>query len=506
MLNTNFATIPEPSTPIYPEAIRMIMPGDPASGGPGSPENMQAEGLVFRTQWLKERVRELAETMPGTDEFQAILDELRGLDVTELRELLNYLFGFQELVNRYSNDRYWIELFNSRHTLAEIFNVGVREAIAGSDCVDVLTSTEGIVPGNEYLISDSAGSEKIVVLSVLNNLRFRTEEPLLRTYDADAVITRTNWHFPDFTSGGGLAIAPPGGIYWSRPITTGILANNQFLYIGRSRTIGTLTLYYRDASMDDWKELEPVANIPLTATTWDVKYILPPISDPIRFKIVCSDAQVQVHHIVMHLSLVSTGDGDDGGDDVETTWGQIFGTITNQIDLVNFVNSRTNDAVPRGIISMWSGELANIPSGWGLCDGTNDTPNLLDRFICGIPNAETNPGTAGGAHSKAITLAQMPSHHHGQPAHQHGFAVDTHGAGYHAHTLPAGWRAAGAIYTWTRGEQHMGGVSIPGAGHHAHHVNGHTHSEGSQNTHATGGSAAFDVRPAFFTLAYIMKL
>ena len=30
---------------------------------------------------------------------------------------------------------------------------------------------------------------------------------------------------------------------------------------------------------------------------------------------------------------------------------------------------------------MWSGTIATIPAGWQLCDGTNGTPDLRDRFI-----------------------------------------------------------------------------------------------------------------------------
>ena len=37
--------------------------------------------------------------------------------------------------------------------------------------------------------------------------------------------------------------------------------------------------------------------------------------------------------------------------------------------------------VPTGIISMWSGSIAKIPAGWALCDGSNGTPDLRDRFI-----------------------------------------------------------------------------------------------------------------------------
>lgn len=37
--------------------------------------------------------------------------------------------------------------------------------------------------------------------------------------------------------------------------------------------------------------------------------------------------------------------------------------------------------VPSGGIIMWSGTIATIPTGWFLCDGTNSTPNLTNRFV-----------------------------------------------------------------------------------------------------------------------------
>lgn len=53
------------------------------------------------------------------------------------------------------------------------------------------------------------------------------------------------------------------------------------------------------------------------------------------------------------------------------------------------------ERIPSGIIVMWSGTRATIPPGWVLCDGTNGTPDLQERFIYGILNKE-DPGTAGG--------------------------------------------------------------------------------------------------------------
>jgi len=42
-----------------------------------------------------------------------------------------------------------------------------------------------------------------------------------------------------------------------------------------------------------------------------------------------------------------------------------------------------DSGVPTGAIMMWSGATSTIPSGWKLCDGSNGTPNLVNRFIAG---------------------------------------------------------------------------------------------------------------------------
>lgn len=49
---------------------------------------------------------------------------------------------------------------------------------------------------------------------------------------------------------------------------------------------------------------------------------------------------------------------------------------------------------PTGVIALWSGSIASIPSGWQLCNGTNGTPNLQGLFILGAGN--TSPAASGG--------------------------------------------------------------------------------------------------------------
>lgn len=73
--------------------------------------------------------------------------------------------------------------------------------------------------------------------------------------------------------------------------------------------------------------------------------------------------------------------------------------------------------LPAGIIVPFYGTGA-IPSGWHLCDGTNGTPDLRNRFVLGAdPNEEETGsgyslGKTGGTNEVALTLEEIPSHIH----------------------------------------------------------------------------------------------
>jgi hypothetical protein len=92
------------------------------------------------------------------------------------------------------------------------------------------------------------------------------------------------------------------------------------------------------------------------------------------------------------------------------------------------VTNALNQALPRTIVLPYAGSLLEIPEGWQLCDGTNGTPNLADRFIVAAGptrpagstgGAATVVSGAGGAHDHgaltgehALTTAQLPPHNH----------------------------------------------------------------------------------------------
>jgi len=184
------------------------------------------------------------------------------------------------------------------------------------------------------------------------------------------------------------------------------------------------------------------------------------------------------------------------------------------------------EGAPAGVIVMWSGTLATIPDGWVLCDGGNGTPDLRQKFVMGAP-AATNPGGTGGANSITLAIANLPSHTHGKGtlgadsagAHTHGEGtLGADSVGSHTHSYNDYYTANQGLLTaegtwgthWAVGADHA--RTTGPAGGHSHTVSGSTASGGahphtiSGSTASTGGGTAFDNRPAYYEIAYIMKL
>ncbi|TDB54465.1 tail fiber protein [Photorhabdus luminescens] len=93
-----------------------------------------------------------------------------------------------------------------------------------------------------------------------------------------------------------------------------------------------------------------------------------------------------------------------------------------------------NKVLPRGMIVMFSG--SSVPEGWALCDGKNDTPNLIDRFILGgdfdgvkgqsnttvsgpkdgksfkFNSDEATLNINGRTDGRSLSIDQIPNHNH----------------------------------------------------------------------------------------------
>lgn len=67
--------------------------------------------------------------------------------------------------------------------------------------------------------------------------------------------------------------------------------------------------------------------------------------------------------------------------------------------------------IPAGVVVIWSGASDAVPNGWALCDGTNGTPDLRDRFVLGAGVTHV-VGESGGSEEVTLTVGQMPPHRH----------------------------------------------------------------------------------------------
>jgi hypothetical protein len=136
---------------------------------------------------------------------------------------------------------------------------------------------------------------------------------------------------------------------------------------------------------------------------------------------------------------------------------QNFDDLVGDIDI-----AMPSSATGHGIIA-FSGAIASIPTGWYLCNGSNGTPDLRDRFIIGAGSTYA-VGTTGGTTTKNIQ---------------------------HTHTY------SGTTATSNSDARRKGSDEQELA------LAAHTHTY--SGTSANGGSTTQDIMPPYYALAWIMK-
>jgi hypothetical protein len=139
----------------------------------------------------------------------------------------------------------------------------------------------------------------------------------------------------------------------------------------------------------------------------------------------------------------------------------------------------TLTAFVSGMIMLWSGSVATIPSGWLLCDGSNSTPDLRSRFVVGAGSTYAVGATGGSADAIVVS-------------HTHSATVTDPG---HAHALPLTPPFPGT-----------GGGSGSGLVPQGSGLTSSSATTGISVTNSTTGSSGTNANlPPYYALAYIMK-
>jgi len=169
------------------------------------------------------------------------------------------------------------------------------------------------------------------------------------------------------------------------------------------------------------------------------------------------------------------------------------GTNTTQLATTAFVQTALSAAFTTGMIMMWSGTIATIPTGWVLCNGSNSTPDLRNKFVIGAHSdtagvaytTVTGSNTTTGGTKDAIVVS-------------------------HTHTATSSVTDPGHVHTFTNYSISNGGATTPVIANSNVTATVSTNSAVTGITVATtnsteGSSGTNQNLPPYYALAFIMK-
>ncbi|MCK5562492.1 MAG: hypothetical protein KAJ51_17965 [Thermoplasmata archaeon] len=175
--------------------------------------------------------------------------------------------------------------------------------------------------------------------------------------------------------------------------------------------------------------------------------------------------------------------------------------LQDEIDLLE--QRIDNEGMPIGSIILWSGTIdgngnpiigGSSDTNWHICDGTQGTPDLRNRFVVGSGGSYAT-GNTGGANGVTLTENQIPGH-------THTFSGSTSSDGAHNHRYYDKWPSVDSA---EHNGKHVGSEdcwdtqrTTSSAGDHSHSFSG--------TTASTGGDGSHENRPPYYALAFIMKI
>ena len=412
--------------------------------------------------------------------------------ITDLREVISpKITDYLPIVNNDETKKVTLDNFVSQSTfsLAKINSLISQSTINPTDVIPLMTNTGNIrkVSGGSFITSD-----KLNLLTAFQNTSATFIRQGGNSLNQDLLIgSNDNFHLSLETSNTTrIRVLSSGntGIGVIDPATT--LEVGGSLYVRGVATNGSLYVDPGQIAVKGDANNTPTISFHNTNGT--------------RFTFIAANdaGNIGVNTSAPNQRLTVVGNISATGN-VSAT-----GTITGQI--------------PIGGIIMWSGSIATIPASWALCNGTNGTPDLRERFIVGaggdnptvLGTAGYNPNDSAGENFVTLGINQIPSHNHGgvtgtdSPDHSHSGRTggDTPD---HAHANNAGQPGLGQGAAGPNAVQQSSGSEDTGGANtqHAHDfTTGGASTRHSHIINSQGGGLSHENRPPYYALAFIMRI
>lgn len=154
-------------------------------------------------------------------------------------------------------------------------------------------------------------------------------------------------------------------------------------------------------------------------------------------------------------------------------------TYDNLYGILGVIPAVAPSSVPSGCILLWSGSIGSIPAGFVLCNGSNSTPDLRDRFVVGAGSSYAVDATGGSA--DAIVVSHTHTTTVTDPGHAHSYNQPT--------STGVNSQSGGGV------NQFSGSPATTGS-----NTTGITVTNASSGTSGTNANL-----PPYYALCYIMK-
>jgi microcystin-dependent protein len=143
--------------------------------------------------------------------------------------------------------------------------------------------------------------------------------------------------------------------------------------------------------------------------------------------------------------------------------------------------------IPSGVILLWSGSIGSIPSGYVLCNGSNGTPDLRNRFVVGAGSTYAVDATGGSADAIVVSHTHTATSVVTDPGHTHtGSLTQSTKSGTGPTPVVSSAESIGGNYNYTTASQTTG-ITV-------------ATTNASAGTSGTGANL-----PPYYALCYIMK-